>query len=147
VFTRFVPPHRAADAPGTWRRYYERWDTMTAAVLEPRLVDVLPELRRLAPDAPVFDKRTYSPWVEPALERFLRDRGADTLVVSGTETDVCVLAAVLGAVDRGFRVVVPTDAICSSADETHDALMALYHNRFGQQIETATAAEVLESWR
>lgn len=32
-------------------------------------------------------------------------------------------AAVLGAVDRGYRVVLVTDAICSSADQTHDALM------------------------
>jgi hypothetical protein len=35
--------------------------------------------------------------------------------VGGVGTDVCVLAAVLGAVDRGYRVVVPTDALCSSS--------------------------------
>jgi nicotinamidase-related amidase len=50
----------------------------------------------------------------------------DTLVVTGGETDICVLATVLGAVDRGFRVVLVSDAICSSADQTHDALMELY---------------------
>ena len=37
----------------------------------------------------------------------------DTLVVTGGETDICVLATVLGAVDRGFRVVLVSDAICS----------------------------------
>jgi nicotinamidase-related amidase len=50
----------------------------------------------------------------------------DTLVVTGGETDICVLATVLGAVDRGFRMVLVSDAICSSADQTHDALMELY---------------------
>lgn len=43
-----------------------------------------------------------------------------------------------GAIDRGFRVIVVTDAVCSSADETHDATMALYTNRFGAHVETVT---------
>jgi nicotinamidase-related amidase len=77
----------------------------------------------------------------------LRERGIDTLVISGTETDVCVLAAVLGAVDHGFRVVLPVDALCSSTDETHDALMKLYHERYGQQIEAAKTDAILEQWR
>lgn len=76
----------------------------------------------------------------PALQR------VDTLVVTGAETDMCVLAAVLGAVDLGFRVVVVADAICSSSDQSHDALLGLYHDRFGQQVETAECAEVLEAW-
>ena len=25
VFTRFVPPERPQDTPGSWQRYYERW--------------------------------------------------------------------------------------------------------------------------
>lgn len=54
------------------------------------------------------------------------------------EADVCVLATMSGAIDRGFRVIVVTDAVCSSADETHDATMALYTNRFGAHVETVT---------
>jgi nicotinamidase-related amidase len=44
-------------------------------------------------------------------------------------------------------VVLAEDAICSSSDETHDALMTLYKNRFSQQIETAEAEAILEAWR
>ena len=33
----------------------------------------------------------------------LRQREADALIVSGSETDVCVLATVLDAVDIGYR--------------------------------------------
>jgi nicotinamidase-related amidase len=59
---------------------------------------------------------------------------------------MCVLAAVLDAVDLGFRVVLPTDALCSSSDQSHDALLNLYRSRFGQQVETAEAETILACW-
>ena len=76
----------------------------------------------------------------------MRSREADSLVITGAETDVCVLAAVLGAVDHGYRVILPTDAMCSASDRTHDALLTLYRERFGQQIETTDTATVLAHW-
>jgi hypothetical protein len=39
-----------------------------------------------------------------------------------------------------------TDAICSSADETHDSMMTIYANRFGQQVECVTTETLLGSW-
>jgi nicotinamidase-related amidase len=57
-----------------------------------------------------------------------------------------VLAAVLGAVDHGFRVVLAGNALCSSTDETHDALLKVYHDRFGQQIEVAETDAILAQW-
>ena len=44
-------------------------------------------------------------------------------------------------------VIVVTDAVCSSADETCDATMALYTNRFGAPVETVTTDTLLESWQ
>lgn len=91
-------------------------------------------------------QRVYSPWTEGRLDNLLRGSELDTLIVNGGETDVCVLATVLGAIDRGFRVIVITDAVCGSADQTHDALMALYHSRFSEQVEVAVMQEVLDAW-
>lgn len=64
----------------------------------------------------------------------------------GGETDVCVLATVIAAVDLGFRVVLPQDALCSVSDATHDALMTLYRERYSQQIETTSTERVLGDW-
>jgi nicotinamidase-related amidase len=66
--------------------------------------------------------------------------------VTGGETDVCVLATVMAAVDRGFHVVLPTDALCSGNDTSHDALLTLYRQRFGQQITTSSTEEILSRW-
>lgn len=146
LFTRFIPANHPGEGEGTWRRYYEHWRSMTVEALGPEMLELAPPLARLVPPAETFDKRTYSPWVDGALHRRLRDRGVDTLVISGAETDVCVLATVLGAVDLGYRVVIPTDALCSSSDQMHDALVGLYRKRYGQQVETATAEEILRAW-
>jgi nicotinamidase-related amidase len=147
VFTRFVPPDRPEDAQGTWRRYYERWSHMTRERLEPKMIELVPELAALAPPATVVDKHHYSPFTRSDLLTLLRQREVDSLVITGAETDVCVLAAVLGAVDHGFRVVLAKDALCSAFDRTHDALLTLYRQRFSQQIEVAETDAILTSWR
>ncbi|RWI22107.1 MULTISPECIES: cysteine hydrolase family protein [unclassified Mesorhizobium] len=147
LFTRFVPAARPGEAPGMWARYYRRWAEVTLANIDAGLVDLMPSLARFVPPARTLDKHVYSPWTEGRLDAMLNGSGIDTLVITGGETDVCVLATVLGAIDRGFRVVLATDAICSSVDQTHDALMELYRSRFSEQVEAVRIEEVLENWR
>lgn len=146
VFTRFLPPKNPASAIGMWRRYYERWHQVTLEEIEPALVEISPELAVHCPPAEIIDKTVYSPWMQGHLDLFLKRRVTTTLVVTGAETDVCVLATVLGAVDRGFRTVIAADAVCGSADETHEALLRLYSSRFSEQIELAETAQILDHW-
>lgn len=146
VFTRFIPADKAGDGEGTWRRYYERWASMTIEQLGREQIDLVPELAPFVPPAEIVDKHVYSPWLETDLHRRLQAREADTLVVTGGETDVCVLGTVLGAVDLGYRVIIVTDGLCSSSDEAHDAMLTLYHGRYGQQVETVTTDTLLRSW-
>jgi nicotinamidase-related amidase len=146
VFTRFVPAQHPGEGRGCWKRYYQRWACMTVEQLGREMVELVPELAGFAPPAAVIDKTVYSPWLEPGLDRLLEERGTETVIVTGGETDVCVLGTVLGAVDRGYRVVLATDALCSSSDETHDAMLTLYQQRYGQQLETATVEQVLHNW-
>lgn len=147
LFTRFIPAARPGEGHGTWRRYYQRWADITLENLEADAVRLDPGLERFVPPAKVLDKHVYSPWTEGRLDALLSGSDVDTLVITGGETDVCVLASALGGIDRGYRVVLVGDALCSFVDETHDALMELYLTRFTEQLEVATADEVLESWR
>jgi nicotinamidase-related amidase len=146
VFTRFITPQRAQEMPGMWQRYYRRWHQATREQIDPGLLELAPELTRFCPPATVIDKTRYSGFTEPALLAHLQQREADGLVITGSETDVCVLATVLGAVDLGYRVILVTDAVCSSSDEGHDALLEVYHRRYTEQIETANAETVLARW-
>jgi nicotinamidase-related amidase len=146
VFTRFIPPASPENAHGMWRMYFEKWRTVTREALDARLLDLMPPLQCHVPPAVVFDKPAYSAFSNPQLHGFLRGGGIDTLIVTGAETDVCVLSTILSAVDLGYRIVVAQDALCSSADESHDALLRLYARRFDLQIELADCREILACW-
>ena len=147
IFTRFVPPRTPDSAHGKWQDYFKKWSNVTRDTLPADQIELMPALRRFVPPALVFDKRTYSAFADGALHSFLRSKQVDTLIISGAETDVCVLSTVLAAVDLGYRVIVVDDAICSSSDESHDALLGLYRMRFDLQVELAGVEEICEQWR
>jgi nicotinamidase-related amidase len=144
IFTRFIPAQKPGRGIGMWRHYYQRWHSMTLDQLGPDMIDLVPSLARFVPPARVFDKHVYSPWTGSDLHQQLRGAELNTVIITGGETDVCVLSTMLGAIDWGFRVILVTDALCSSADETHDAMMNVYMNRFGEQVETTET--LLGAW-
>ncbi|AOF93025.1 isochorismatase family cysteine hydrolase [Sinorhizobium sp. RAC02] len=145
TFTRFCPPVRPSDAHGMWRTYYEKWWMMTGEHLSPDLLALVPELARYCPPATIFNKTVYSPWIDGRLHSWLARKAVDTLVITGGETDVCVLATALGGIDLGYRVIVLKDAVCSGADKTHDASLTLLGNRFSAQVELLLTEEFLSS--
>ncbi|MCC8936255.1 cysteine hydrolase [Bradyrhizobium sp. Arg68] len=146
LFTRFIPPRSKHDARGIWRAYYEKWECVTRERLDPELIELVPALATYVPPAVVFDRQIYSAFGNGRLRAHLDAHRVDALIVSGGETDVCVLATVLAAIDIGYRVIVVEDALCSSSDQSHDALLQLYAERFSIQIEVASTADVLRVW-
>jgi nicotinamidase-related amidase len=147
VFTRFVTPRAAPEMPGMWRAYYQKWREATREQLDEQLLDLMPQLLRFAPPAVIFNKMVYSAFSTGELHPWLRSRQITTLIVTGSETDVCVLSSVLSAVDLGYRVIIAQDAICSSSDQAHDAAKKLYGSRFDIQIELTCVDDILSTWR
>ncbi len=146
IFTRFIPALQNEKATGMWKRYYERWECMTLKKINPSLIDLIPDLSKFVPPAVVVDKHVYGPWLETALHQYLQKRGINTLIISGGETDICVLATVLGAIDFGYRVILASDALCSSKDDSHDSIMHIYKNRFNIQLEVHDTEKILSHW-
>lgn len=137
VFTRHVPP--ADGGTGTWRRFYEVWSDLES---DPSSWDLMPELagcRGLH-----ATKSVYSCFGAPALRAELDRREAPELVFCGVETDCCVMASVLEAVDLGIPVTVVEDAVRSPSRAGHDGALALCR-RLGEQVAVATTDQVLNS--
>jgi nicotinamidase-related amidase len=147
ILSRFITPQRPEDRPGRWEHYFRRWEQATRQKLRGDELDLVPAIARYAPPALIVDKPFYSAFMQSRLYDLLIGKGVDTVVVTGAETDVCVLATVLSAVDLGFRVVIVEDALCSSSDEGHDALMTMYQTRLHEQIDVLKAEELFDLWR
>lgn len=146
VFTRFIPAEKSGQGHGMWKKYYEHWNCMTLEKLDMSLVELIPNLMKFVPPAEVIDKPVYGPWVATDLHQQLQKRGINSLIVSGGEIDICVLATVLGAVDFGYRVIVASDALCSSDDKSYDSVMNLFKQRFSIQIEVEVTEKILSNW-
>lgn len=147
IFTRFITPEDPEDRPGQWQSYFRRWHQATRRHLPSSALELVPALSRFVPPAAVIDKPAYSAFSNPGLASLLVEKHVGTVVISGAETDVCVLSTVLSAVDLGFRIVIVEDALCSSSDVGHDALMTMYRTRFHGQVDLVTAEELAAFWR
>lgn len=146
LWTRFISAHSAEEAVGAWAALYRLWPGATLSA--GAQMDILPALQPyIADPAQVFDKPTYSSFHSAALIAELKRRGADTLVLSGVETDVCVLATLMEAVDRGYFVVLATDALTSSDPDGHRQILDVIPRRLKSQVFTATIDDILEQWR
>ncbi len=142
-FTRFVVPHTAEHAHGHWQSYYRRWSDFTGAVMPAELVDIVDALAPYAKPDMLIDKLTYSVFQAPDCVARLDAFETTTIMFTGVETDVCVLASLMTAVDRGYRVIAVSDALGSSSAEGHHATLTHVLTRLPDQVEIADTATVL----
>ena len=78
---------------------------------------------RIAPaeGEPVLSKHFASAFFGTTLASVLASAGADTVVVTGASTSGCVRATALDAMQHGYRVVVPREAVGDRNQAAHEA--------------------------
>ena len=145
AFTRFITPATPEEAEGRWQHFYRHWSGVTRTALGDEVLELHAELLPLAAPERILDKATHNAFDSAAFESFVAGIRPSALILTGGETDVCVLATALSAVDRGVRVIVVGDAVASSDRASHRACLDLVYPRYDQQIEQATCAELLAS--
>ncbi len=102
--------------------------------------EIIPELAAQEGDF-VLPKRTYSSFHETGLDPLLRAHGVDTLVLTGQHTNICIRHTTADALFRGYRVVVPRDAVEAMSDEDHEGGLRYLETIY--RAEVAHAKELL----
>ena len=91
----------------------------------------------------VIVKNRYSALAHGAsnLERVLRSRGIDTVLVGGTKTNVCVDSTARDAMMLDFKAVMVSDCCAAPSDDEHLASLETFIQQFG---DVMTSDEVME---
>lgn len=92
----------------------------------------------IADDDLVVDKDRFSAFIEGAseLEQILLDRGIDTLVITGTLTNICCESTARDAMMRDFKCIMIEDASAALTDEEHLASLENVARVFGDVTTT-----------
>ena len=98
------------------------------------------------PDELVIRKRWYDAFAGTPLDGALRARGVDTLVVTGTMTDICVLATVVGAFNREYRVTVVEDAVATLWPHIQEATLDIIGRAYARVATVKDVADVVGAW-
>ena len=143
LHTRFIPARNANHAVGSWKTYYHHWNSVLLDRTGPEKIELHPDLQALARHGQVLDKLTYDSFKSPAFAAAIDECAPELLIMFGVETDVCVLSTALSAVDRGIRVVIPSDAVASGDTAAHRAALDTILPRLDLQVDISTTRAIL----
>ena len=108
-------------------------------------VETVPALAP-GPGELVFRKPGYDGFAGTSLDGALRARGVTSLVVTGTMTDICVLATVIGALHREYRVSVVEDGVATLWPEIQRATLDIIGRAYGRIVTSKDVAGQISSW-
>lgn len=83
-------------------------------------------------------KTKYSAFIQGSSElaERLRERRIDTVIVTGTVTNVCCESTARDAMMLNFRTLMVTDANAAMTDEDHNASLCAFYLSFGDVMST-----------
>jgi ureidoacrylate peracid hydrolase len=139
-----------ADGRSDWELFFNHVvaDAVRDRTLEslaPGRQEIWSELKVALTDQKILKNR-YSALISGSscLERMLRSFGIDTVLISGTKTNVCCEATARDAMMLDFKVVMVSDCCAALSDDEHRATLENVIQQFG---DVMTAEEVLERLR
>jgi ureidoacrylate peracid hydrolase len=99
------------------------------------------------PEDVTVQKTRFSAFIQGSsnLEALLRARGIDTVIVTGTVTNICCESTARDAMMRNFRTIMVTDANAANSDELHNASLIAFYLKFGDVMSTEMLTGLIEA--
>jgi ureidoacrylate peracid hydrolase len=92
------------------------------------------------------EKNRFSAFIQGSsnLADVLREQGLDTVLVTGTVTNVCCESTARDAMMLNFKTIMVTDGNAAVTDEDHNASLCAFYLAFGDIMSTDTLVTCLE---
>ncbi|MGH7087764.1 MAG: isochorismatase family protein, partial [Stellaceae bacterium] len=92
------------------------------------------------------DKERFSAFLPESspIAPMLRARGIDTVIITGTVTNVCCESSARDAMMMNFKTVMATDGNAAANDAEHNASLTAFYLTFGDIMSTAELIQCLE---
>jgi ureidoacrylate peracid hydrolase len=93
----------------------------------------------------IVEKNRFSAFIQGSsnLAEILRARGLDTVLVTGTVTNVCCESTARDAMMLNFRTIMVTDGNAAMNDEDHAASLIAFYLTFGDIMSTDALVDCL----
>ena len=106
-------------------------------------VQVVPQLGPEPSDLVLCRLHGLSPMAGTDLDPILRNLGVSTLVVTGVSVNIAVTNLVMDAVNLGYQVVLPRDAVCGVPESYADSVIT---NTLALLATVTTVEELVAAW-
>jgi ureidoacrylate peracid hydrolase len=94
----------------------------------------------------IVEKNRFSGFIQGSsnLAEVLRERGLDTVLITGTVTNVCCESTARDAMMLNFKTIMVTDGNAAVTDEDHNASLCAFYLTFGDVMPTDMLVTCLE---
>ena len=106
--------------------------------------ELIPELAKETADASQIVRTNISPFLDEKTTLALKDNARKTLIIAGFATEAVIIHAVVGAIEAGYRAIVPVDACGGMSERTELAALRQIVAFGGEVTSTVTIATSLE---
>src|SRR5690606_10936612 len=106
--------------------------------------DVVPQLGPEPDDLVLTRLHGLNPMAGTDLDPVLRNLGIRTVVVTGVSVNIAVTNLVMDAVNHGYQVVLPRDAVCGIPAEYADAVI---DNTLSLLATVTTVDDLVAAWK
>lgn len=146
-YSKIVPLPREFEAPPRTYMMMKRMGLQDPDKLPKFLIPGTPEAEIHSDVAPtaqdiVLGKHTTSMFIGTHFEPMLRNRGIETLIVTGLNTEMGIASTARDASARGFYTVVAEDAVSTSDEEVHVSCL----NILKRVVLVEPCQKIMEGW-
>jgi len=131
IYTAFAGTHRSLDRPHSGAFMPNRYDVPEASGAWFQGGRIWHELAP-RPEDVIILKPSYGAFYDTPLETILRNLGRDTIIITGTLTNFCCGTTARQGYERGFNVVVSSDATATDDPAAHEAELRVLRRGFAR---------------